>query len=141
MSESTVEQTSNQSPQTHVGRVKWFNNRRGYGFLTVLSPESPWSEDSSDNDVFVHQTNIRTGSDVYRTLSTGEYVSFSLSHDNQGKPMAVDVSGVYGGPLQCELERPRGNWAWNNYNSRGGRRGNRRGDDNRQTQGSTQTSE
>ena len=109
--------------RTHVGRVKWFNNRRGYGFITLISetPTDPSNQEKSD--VFVHQSNIHTNADVYRRLTAGEYVSFAISQDKKGDPMATAVTGVWGGPLLCEVERPRRNWAWDNYDD--GRQGQR----------------
>jgi len=46
------------------GKVKWFSNQKGYGFIT---PES-------GNDVFVHFTAI--GGDGYKTLEEGQEVEF-----------------------------------------------------------------
>ena len=127
MSVETSQQGSEQvnspsTPWTHVGRVKWFNNKRGYGFISIVSLDG---SSESQEDVFVHQTNIHTNSDVYRTLSAGEYVSFALSPDEKGNDQAVSVTGVAGGPLLCETSSQRSDWAWNNYN--GERRDNRQG--------------
>jgi cold shock CspA family protein len=47
------------------GTVKWFNNRKGYGFITPTTDNSPTEE-----DIFVHQTSIFSG-DEYRTLVSG----------------------------------------------------------------------
>jgi cold shock CspA family protein len=44
------------------GTVKWFNGRKGFGFITPTSENSPTQE-----DIFVHQTSIVSGED-YRTL-------------------------------------------------------------------------
>ena len=40
------------SEEKYTARVKWFNNRRGYGFLSIVSQER------RGEDIFVHQTNI-----------------------------------------------------------------------------------
>lgn len=80
-----------------LGCVKWFNNKDGYGFVTVVS-----DCDSNGSDIFVHQSNIYPTSSGYRTLRTGEYVSMNLSTEN--RPQAVDVTGVRGGPLMCDTE-------------------------------------
>ena len=81
-----------------LGRVKWFNNKKGYGFITILS------EEHNGKDVFVHQTNIIPVNSTYRTLSLGEYVSLDVSTDE--KEQALNVTGVLGGPLHCDNTKP-----------------------------------
>lgn len=61
-----------------TGTVKWFNEVKGYGFLTT--------EDG--NDVFVHYSSI-TG-DGFRTLNEGEEVEFEVTDSPKG-PQATDV--------------------------------------------------
>ena len=110
--QSTEQSTEQQSPveqnapQAHTGRVKWFNNTRGYGFLTYKD------ENGVDLDVFVHFSSIRSQvEDSFKTLTQGEYVSFDLADSNkQDKLLAVNVTGVNGGPLlsdQRALNRER----------------------------------
>ena len=81
-----------------TGRVKWFNNRAGFGFVTVLEG------DKKDEDVFVHHSGIVVNSEQYKYLVQGEYVSFVLREsDNDDHPyQAGDVRGVYSGWLMCE---------------------------------------
>lgn len=81
-----------------LGQVKWFDNKLGYGFITVLNNEH------SGKDVFVHQTNVHPSESEYRTLSKGEYVSLNVSTDE--KVQALDVTGVLGGTLRCDEPRP-----------------------------------
>ena len=80
-----------------LGCVKWFNNKRGYGFVT-------WTEDSGkENDIFVHHTGIQPLNSQYRTLTTGEYVHFVLKEAENGeREQAIEVTGVNGGPLLCD---------------------------------------
>jgi len=97
---------SEQSVDKLNGQVKWFNNRKNYGFITVTSPG-----ERSGTDVFVHQSNIRA--EGYRTLSQGEYVSFVLSandkENSEAHPFhATDVTGVDGGKLKCDFDRQSG---------------------------------
>ena len=94
---STDESTGTQL----MGRCKWFNNKAGYGFLTVVSSgESKWD----GVDVFVHHSAVTTETEQYKYLVQGEYVSFQLQtmeggdHDYQ----ATDVRGCGGGKLMCE---------------------------------------
>ncbi|PPA71212.1 cold-shock protein CspD [Jeotgalibacillus proteolyticus] len=60
------------------GKVKWFNNEKGYGFLEVDGGE----------DVFVHFTAVQ--GDGYKTLEEGQEVSFDIVEGNRG-PQAANV--------------------------------------------------
>ena len=60
------------------GTVKWFNNQKGYGFIT---PES-------GNDVFVHHSAIQ--SEGYKTLDEGQSVEFDIQQGAKGEE-AVNV--------------------------------------------------
>ncbi|MBF0216276.1 MAG: cold shock domain-containing protein [Candidatus Omnitrophica bacterium] len=60
------------------GSVKWFDSKKGYGFIT---PES-------GNDVFVHHSSIQeTG---YKTLNEGQSVEFEIRDGAKGKE-AINV--------------------------------------------------
>jgi CspA family cold shock protein len=61
------------------GKVKWFNDAKGYGFITP--------EDGS-KDVFVHHTAIQ--SQGFRTLQEGETVEFEIQQGQKG-PAAANV--------------------------------------------------
>lgn len=76
-----------------LGRVKWFNSRDGYGFITSLD---------SNEDIFVHQSNVCPKINRYRSLTNGEYVSFDITKDDNEVSQAVNVTGVNGGPLLCD---------------------------------------
>jgi cold shock protein len=54
------------------GKVKWFNNAKGYGFI---------AQDSGE-DVFVHYSVIEQ--DGYRSLNAGEEVEFDLTNGDKG---------------------------------------------------------
>ena len=55
-----------------IGRVKWFNNEKGYGFI----------EYKDNEDVFIHYSTIQI--DGYKTLTEGQYVEFELRSTNKG---------------------------------------------------------
>jgi cold shock CspA family protein len=116
--------SGNSTPLT--GCVKWFDNGLNYGFITVLT-----EGDHKNIDVFVHQSNIRTKQDCFRTLYTGECVAFELTKsDNAAHPFhAVNVTGFNGVLLHCENPsfRGRGGYRGGRGGSRGGSRGGFRG--------------
>ena len=77
--------------------TKWFN-RKGYGFINVVSSDS----EHTGNDLFVHLSGINVSNDGYKCLYPGEYVSFDLGSGRDGRPACVNVTGVLGGPLLTE---------------------------------------
>lgn len=82
-----------------VGRVKWFNNKSGYGFITSCDDEN------KDEDVFVHHTGVNVNQEQYKYLVQGEYVEFKLSDTVEGSKypyQASKVTGMWGGKLMCE---------------------------------------
>ena len=63
-----------------VGKVKWFNDSKGFGFIERLEGMGP--------DVFVHYTAITK--DGYQTLAEGQEVDFDL-YEGQKGPQAMNV--------------------------------------------------
>jgi CspA family cold shock protein len=61
-----------------TGTVKWFNEKKGFGFITQ----------DSGSDVFVHYSAIK--GDGFKTLSEGEKVTFTVTDGPKG-PQASDV--------------------------------------------------
>ena len=90
------------SVQTYIGQVKWFNNKSGYGFITVKS-----DGDKKDVDIFAHYSNIKINNSQYKYLVQGEYVEFSVvkSENETHEFQAVDITGMCGGPIMCEVRR------------------------------------
>ena len=86
--------TSSGSSVRILGRVKWFDNRKGFGFVNNLT---------TSGEVFVHHSGLKSSNGVFRTLYPGEYIEFSLHRDDaNNRDYAVDVTGVKGGSLLCE---------------------------------------
>ncbi len=54
------------------GTVKWFNSRKGYGFIA----------DDQGRDIFVHYASI--SSDGYKTLNEGDAVNFEIVEGDKG---------------------------------------------------------
>ena len=61
------------------GTVKWFNDRKGYGFI----------QRENGKDVFVHFSSI--AGDGFKSLQEGDQVSFDVTEGERG-PQAVNVS-------------------------------------------------
>ena len=98
MSESETPTFGSSESKKSTGRVKWFNNRAGYGFITVTDGEN------KDEDLFVHHSAISVSSEQYKYLVEGEYINFEkISSDStEHKFQAGNVTGVAGGQLMCE---------------------------------------
>lgn len=54
------------------GKVKWFNDSKGYGFI----------EYKENEDIFVHYSSIQN--EGYKTLNAGDIVSFELINTDKG---------------------------------------------------------
>ena len=65
-----------------TGTVKWFNDEKGFGFIT---------RDDGEKDVFCHHTAIRQ--DGFRTLAEGQKVEFDVVEGQKG-PAAENVMKV-----------------------------------------------
>ncbi len=71
------------------GKVKWFNNAKGYGFII---------QDGKDEDLFAHYSVIQM--DGYKTLKAGQPVTFCMIQGPKGvhaveiRPVAVDAEST-----------------------------------------------
>lgn len=66
----------------YKGKVKWFNNQKGYGFI----------RDEEGNDVFVHYSGIQK--EGFKSLEEGQEVTFDTIDVEKGK-QAVNVTVIY----------------------------------------------
>lgn len=84
-----------------IGQVKWFNNKAGYGFITMKG------EDGTDCDIFTHYSTVQVADTQYKYLVQGEYVEFELvnSANENHKYQATNVTGIKGGKLMCETRQ------------------------------------
>ncbi len=57
-----------------TGTVKWFNNRKGYGFLIP--------DEQAEEDVFIHYSSIEM--EGFKTLNEGQKINFDLSDGPKG---------------------------------------------------------
>ena len=63
------------------GTVKWFNNQKGYGFIT----------DETGRDVFVHYSGLNM--EGFKTLEEGQAVEYEVNNGEKG-PQAYDVKKI-----------------------------------------------
>ena len=87
-----------------TGRVKWFNNKSGYGFVTVILSKD--DDSLIGKDVFAHHSSVIVSQEQFRYLVQGEYVEFTLSDTTDDKSdhkfQTANLKGIGGGFLMCE---------------------------------------
>jgi CspA family cold shock protein len=66
-----------------TGTVKWFNDAKGFGFIT---PEG------GGDDLFVHFSAINMAG--FKTLQEGQKVSFEITEGNKGKKQASNIQAA-----------------------------------------------
>ena len=66
-----------------TGTVKWFNEKKGFGFITP---------DGGAEDVFVHHSEVRMNG--YASLAEGQKVQFDLGQGQKGRSCATNVVPV-----------------------------------------------
>jgi CspA family cold shock protein len=71
------------------GTVKWFDNRKGYGFITT----------EKEGDIFVHYSAIVKEDDEYVTLNESDKVEFEITQGEKG-PAASNVVVTEAAPAQ-----------------------------------------
>jgi CspA family cold shock protein len=89
-----------------TGIVKWFNNKAGFGFITVIKGQK------EGEDIFVHHSSIYVKNEQYKYLVQGEYVEFTLESTDEGvhKYQATNIRGIGSTddrhtPLMCETRQ------------------------------------
>ncbi len=94
--------SSDTSDQRYTGQVKWFNNKAGYGFITVTQPG-----DFLQKDIFTHFSNVNVSNTQYKYLVQGEYVEFNINSSTSDKHehQAINITGINGGLIMCETRK------------------------------------
>lgn len=119
-----VSDSNTHNRERTCGRIKWFNNKAGYGFITVTEGEY------QDQDIFVHHSALNVeNNNQYKYLVQGEYVEFDWKHtseSNKHEWQAISVTGVKSGKLMCETRNDM-RTERNNYRSENGEPSNFRG--------------
>jgi CspA family cold shock protein len=66
-----------------TGKVAWFNDKKGFGFIT---------RDDGQGDLFVHYSNIQV--EGFKSLVAEQLVSFEIGKNNRGpQAISVDIIG------------------------------------------------
>ena len=86
-----------------IGNVVWFDQKKGFGFIKIITPESEYS----GKDIFVHFSSLKSES-RFKKLYPGENVSLNVikntSENSNGKEYICDnVTGLYGTSLLVDL--------------------------------------
>ena len=91
--------TADTATKQYVGKVKWFNNKSGYGFVTFID-----SSDFKGKDIFAHHSSLNVKDVIYKYLVQGEYVEFSVQKMDSGNHeyQAMNIKGILQNDLMCE---------------------------------------
>ena len=87
---------------TEVGKVKFFDHKKGYGFVEVINPESK----HVGTEHFLHYSEIKCNSN-FKKVIPGEIVSLTVApkEDEDGKTVCKNVCGLYGSQLLIDSEQ------------------------------------
>ena len=85
-----------------VGKVKFFDHKKGYGFIEVINPESSYF---GGPEIFVHFSDIKCDSQ-FKKLIPGEIVSMNVGkkRDDETKTICLNVKGLYNNKLLIDNE-------------------------------------
>tara|TARA_B110000285_G_C14961376_1_gene531864 strand:- start:260 stop:622 length:363 start_codon:yes stop_codon:yes gene_type:complete len=83
---------------SEYGTVRWFDQKKGYGFVKILKPDSEYFE----KEVFVHHTSIQAENN-FKKLYPGENVSLNVSKNEDSSSnkelVSSNIRGILGLPL------------------------------------------
>lgn len=81
------------APKRLQGRVKWYNQKKKYGFII----------DAQQKELFVHRDDLNPVTLLQDPhLFMGEYVEYEPIPTTNGRLKAANVSGLHQGPLMCD---------------------------------------
>lgn len=80
-----------------IGNVEWFDEKKGFGVINA-----------NDNQIFAHHSEIQVNNNIFKYLKENEMVEFVISKindtkSNKSKMCAVNITGVNGNKLYCEI--------------------------------------
>ncbi len=82
---------------TEVGNVVWFDQKKGFGFVKIINPNSEYL----GKEIFVHFSSINAQSN-FKKLYPGENVSLDVERntdDSNKEFVSKNIGGLYGSPL------------------------------------------
>ena len=87
---------------TEVGKVKFFDHKKGYGFIEVINPESK----HVGTEHFLHYSEIKCDSN-FKKVIPGEIVSLTVApkEDEESKTVCKNVCGLFGTKLLIDSEQ------------------------------------
>ena len=98
-----TEETNNESTiGKHVGNVLWFDQKKGYGFVKIINPDSEFL----NNEIFVHYSSIKSGNN-FKKLFPGENISLDVERnktDSNKEYISNNVTGLFGTKLLVDNE-------------------------------------
>lgn len=99
--DNAIETETETEVERFVGCVKWFDNKKGYGIISIMELQH------KNEDVFAHHTEVTTKTQQYRYLVAGEYVTCEVTRsvNKSVKFSASGIKGILGGNLMCETLR------------------------------------
>ena len=94
-----TEEKKETSYGAEVGKIIWFDQKKGFGFIRIINPESEYHL----KELFVHYTSIES-QNRFKKLYPGENVSLTVSKNSgevtEGKEFVTsNVTGLYGNEL------------------------------------------
>ena len=100
----TEESNTPPSYGSEIGNVLWFDQKKGFGFIKIITPSSEFL----NREVFVHYSNINSVN-TFKKLYPGENVSLNVvkntGENNDGKEfICQNVSGLLGNKLLVDNE-------------------------------------
>ena len=98
---NAVENAVGNEVGNEVGNVVWFDQRKGFGFIKIITPGSSFL----NKDIFVHFSSVQS-QNRFKKLYPGENVSLNVvknTNDSGKEYTCSNVTGLYGTPLLVDL--------------------------------------
>ncbi|KAG7338349.1 cold-shock DNA-binding domain protein [Nitzschia inconspicua] len=107
---SVVTSAATDDDTIHHGKVRWFDPKKGYGFINQVDKEGKFtnSDQEGNTGIFVHQADLVVNdTNTFRRLYGGELVDFHLNKDQNGRLKAINVTGPGGKDIKVVQRQKR----------------------------------